>query len=116
MVWPFLPKFNIYLGLFSTEFHYFVSARQRMFLNFCFRATKGTFLRWNTFYSTLLSSTMMPPLAPLCPSSPQKRGPFPKSHFTVPHMSHSIHQIKSFRRRQKNPKSLLLQLMLIPHS
>lgn len=60
-------KFNICLGLFSTEFYYFVSARQKMLLNFCFRAAKGIFLSWSTFYSTLFISVVMPPPAPLCP-------------------------------------------------
>lgn len=61
-------KFSIYLGLFSTEFYYFVSARQRTFLNFCFRAAKRVFLSWSTFYSTLFTPAIMPPLTPLCPS------------------------------------------------
>lgn len=103
-------KFNIYLGLFSTEFYYFVSARQRTFLNFRFRATKAIFLSWSTFYSTLFTSAIMSPPTPLGPSFSLlhglRRGTLSQSPIYQSHTCHYIHQ--TLQKKAENPKSLLL--------
>lgn len=97
-------KFNICLGLFSTQFYHIVSARERMFLNFSSRAERGKLLSKNTFYSTLFTSTIMPPpnsFFPFSPSLLQKWGPLPKSQFSVPHMSHTVQQIRQLEGSRK---------------
>lgn len=97
-------KFNTYLGLISTEFYYFIAERQRTFLDFCFRAEKRTSFNMKHFSSISHHASSRSPLSFLfCPSLPQKKSPFPEFSFTVPDMSHHIHKIRCFRRRQKNP-------------